>query len=401
MRVEERARRAGLNAHQIAAARRMIKRYRQSFLEVLHRKRIRRNTRGQQIVTVLSPPLGSAVARRRVRLAMRDFAAGGAVIEDDRIVKWGRRAPHVLSVAVTYACQCHCEHCSADKYRQRVAREGGLLSDEELIAAIGHGVDAGATCVILGGGEPLLRPRLFEIVASIDRCKATPVLFTNGEYLTAETVSRLVASGLHGVFVSLDSSRAETHDAWRHRPGLFDKATAGIRRCVSAGLATGISTVATQERVRGGDLPRLMNLARDLDVMEVIVFDITPAGRLEDMPRLLLTSEDKAEIQRLVAEHNDRPGHPNLLHESVFAYFAVPSVQGCPAGFVLLHLRGNGDVTACDGMPIPFGNVRTEPMGRLWERISSHAAFCECHAGCRLADPEFVSRYLKGRMRFE
>ena len=400
-RLEQRGARQGLKAHEIAAARRLVRRYRESFLQMMNRKKVRRTANGQIVFTVLTPPLGSPVARRRVRQSIRDFVAPGTEIEKGKVVVWGRRLPHVLSVAVTYDCPCRCKHCSANPYRQKTAREGGMLSFDELVDVIAQGVDAGATLVILTGGEPLTRPDLFDLIGRIDHSRCISVLFTNGEYLTDETVRRLKEAGLFGLFVSIDSAVPAEHDAWRHRPGLFEKAVAGVRGAVQAGLLTGLSTVATRRAVREEGLVRVMGLARDLGVIEVIVFDLTPAGKLAEARDRLLEDADRETIQRLMMRCNASDDYPNLLHESIFSYFAMPSVQGCPGASVLFHVRGNGDVSACDGMPIPFGNVRTEPLRSLWERMTSHRAFARQHDGCRLADPEFVAHYIRGRKTFE
>jgi MoaA/NifB/PqqE/SkfB family radical SAM enzyme len=332
---------------------------------------------------------------------MQDFAAEGTVIENERVIRWGKRSPHVLSVAVTYQCQCRCQHCSAENYRQKTQREGGMLTLEQLTDTIRQGIDIGATLLILSGGEPLLKPEIFELLARIDTRKCIPIIFTNGEFLTDDVISRLIKHGLHGVFVSIDSSVPEEHDQWRGRPGLFEMATDGIRRAVKAGLLVGVSTVATKDRVRNGDLERLMDVAKALRVMEVIVFDITPAGKMEGVGGILLEREDKNKIQELISFYNQSEEYPNMLHESMFSYFAAPCIQGCPGGSVLVHVRGNGDVAPCDGMPIPFGNIKNERFADIWNRISSHEEFSKNYQGCRLSNPAFVQKYLEGKSIFQ
>lgn len=401
MSLEKKARKLGMSAYGISMGRKIVRRYRESFLEMFNRKKFKRNNKGEQVFTVLTPPLGSSVARRRIHFSMQDFASDGTVIENERIIKWGKRSPHVLSVAVTYQCQCQCQHCSAENYRQKTQKEGGMLTFEQLSNAIEQGLDMGATLLILSGGEPLLKPEIFDLLTRVNKRKCIPIIFTNGEFLTEEVVTKLAESGLYGLFVSIDSSVAQEHDRWRGRPGLFLKAAEGIRRAVAAGLLVGVSTVATKARIRDGDLERLMEVAKDLGAMEVIVFDITPAGKMENAKDILLSVEDKQKIQELMSKYNNSEEYPNMLHESMFSYFAVPCVQGCPGGSVLLHVRGNGDVAACDGMPIPFGNVKNERLADIWDRISRHEEFSKNYQGCRLSNPLFVKKYLEGKNVFQ
>ncbi len=401
MQLERRARSMGMKSYEIKVARKMVRRYRQSFFDMLNKKKVRRNKKGEQVFTVLTPPLGSMVARRRIRYSIEDFASEGTVIENERVIRWGKRSPHVLSIAVTYQCQCHCEHCSAEKYRQKTNQDGGMMTFEQLVDTIDQGIELGATLVILSGGEPLLKPEIFDIIEKINKKKCIPIIFTNGELLTQEIIDKLVKSGLYGLFVSIDSSDPAEHDRWRNRPGLFRKATDGIKRAVDAGLLVGISTVATKNRVRNGDLQKLMEVAKELNVMEVIVFDITPAGRIENMRDDMLAQEDKIKIQSLLSIYNNKDNYPNMLHESMFTYFALPSVQGCPGGSVLVHIRGNGDIAACDGMPIPFGNIKEESLANVWNRISRHEEFSKNYQGCRLSNPEFVKKYIEGKQIFQ
>ncbi|RPI09998.1 MAG: hypothetical protein EHM65_08570, partial [Acidobacteriales bacterium] len=77
--------------------------------------------------SLVSPPLGSPATRRRIRRIVDNMAQsgnGGAPI--------AARTPHVVTIAVTYNCQCDCAHCSAVDYQQKTARNGGALSYEEL-----------------------------------------------------------------------------------------------------------------------------------------------------------------------------------------------------------------------------------------------------------------------------
>lgn len=383
-----------LQAWQVSHVRKMIRRYRESIYENLNKEKVRMTKDGRPVFTVLSPPLGSIVARRRIRFAKEDLTSPETIIENDEVVKWGKRSPHVFSVAVTYKCQCNCQHCSADTYREKVRREGGLLTFEELRDAINQGVDLGATIVILTGGEPLLRPEIFDLVEAIDKNKCTPIMFTNGEFLTDDVVKKLADRGLYGVFVSIDSAIAGEHDAFRGREGLFEKAVEGIKKTIAAGILTGIATVATKERVHNGDLDGIMELGKELGIMEVVIFDITPAGKLINVVDKLLGKEEIEKIEAFTHRYNELKEYPSVFHESLFSYFAVPCVKGCPGGAVMLHLRANGDVTPCDGIPIPFGNIRNEPLEQIWNRITHDEEYAKPHNGCRMADLDFRRKYL-------
>jgi MoaA/NifB/PqqE/SkfB family radical SAM enzyme len=114
---------------------------------------------------------------------------------------------------------------------------------------------------------------------------------TNGTLLTNSVVERLERSGIAYVEVSLDGSDKETHESFRSVEGCFDKAIAGIRNSVEAGMFTCIATTATRHNI--GQVPKIVALAKRLGVKRVIVFNFIPTGRGED-----IVSLDLSPVQR-------------------------------------------------------------------------------------------------------
>jgi MoaA/NifB/PqqE/SkfB family radical SAM enzyme len=386
----------GLGSWQASPLRSRMASYREAQRRyILEHKRVVRWRDGSAF-SLVSPPIGSAAARRRVRLIVEHMAIeqmGAAVAASGAPGVRVGRVPHVATIAVTYACQCDCGHCSAAALRGGRPVPGGALGFAELRDVIGQAVDLGATSIVFTGGEPLLHPRLPELVEAVDPAKAVCTVFTNGEYLDAGCVEQLTRAGVFGVYVSLDAATAAGHDGNRKRPGLFDKALAGIGRCRAAGIPVGISTYATPLAIAGGALDALMELARALEVLEVFIFDVAPAGRLHDRGDCLLDDADAARLRDLREAYNARPDFPRVVHQSLFSSAAYPCVaEGCPAAMVQLHVRANGDVTPCDFTPLAFGNVRRQSLAAVWQAMSRDALYAEPSARCRLVRPEFRAR---------
>jgi hypothetical protein len=101
---------------------------------------------GYQAFSLLTPPLGSPAARRRVRLIVDNMTQSNAATPGAQPPALNARTPHVITVAVTYNCQCDCLHCSAAFYKEEVSRDRSALRREELQDAVGQAVDLGATC---------------------------------------------------------------------------------------------------------------------------------------------------------------------------------------------------------------------------------------------------------------
>jgi len=340
---------------------------------------------GIRAFSPLHPPIGSRVARRRVRSIVGNVTSSGAV--PGQFSRTAPRTPHVATIAITYACQCDCRHCSAEPLRKNGGN--GALTFDELAGAIRQTVDLGTTSVVLTGGEPLLHPRVCDLIRAVDARRSLCTMFTNGEHLDEARVARLKDAGLFGLFVSLDHATAAAHDRNRARPGLFDKAVQGLVNCRNAGIPTGISTYVTREKL-DGEMDELMDLGRRLGVLEVFIFDVTPSGRLKEHADCVLTESELAAVQKLRLRYHALPDYPRIIHQTMFSGMAYPCVaEGCPAAMVQLHLRANGDVTPCDFTPLSFGNVRERPLAEIWRAMTTSDLYAGTSPRCRLSRPEF------------
>jgi MoaA/NifB/PqqE/SkfB family radical SAM enzyme len=348
---------------------------------------------GYKAFSLVSPPIGSPVARRRIKLIMEDNIQPGLECGDDSPASFEKRTPHVITIAVNYECQCTCEHCSAAPYQEEVRRENSSLSLDELKTAAKQSVELGTTCVVLTGGEPLLFDGIYELIRSVDKKRSVCTMFTNGEFLNDESVARLKKAGLFGLYVSLDHSNPELHDKNRGRPGLAAMAFKGLERCREAGIPTGISTFATREKLVSGELDAMMELARSLNVLEVFIFDVVPTGRLLDHHECSLSDEEIDLIRDFRERYNQMADYPRIVHQTMFSSIAYPcAAEGCPAAMVQMHLRANGDVSPCDFTPYSFGNIRDLSLKEIWDRMIKSDLYAGPSPRCRLSKREFWTR---------
>lgn len=101
----------------------------------------------------------------------------------------------------TNRCNLKCSHCYQDagdaKTAELTTEEGKKLIDE--IAR------AGFKSMIFSGGEPLMRPDIFELVAYAASKGLRPVFCTNGMMITKEVAQKLKDCGAMAMGISLDS----------------------------------------------------------------------------------------------------------------------------------------------------------------------------------------------------
>jgi len=301
----------------------------------------------------------------------------------------GHPRPTVCTLQLTTRCQANCAHCSADKFKKRWEKE---LSTREWKRVVRQAEALGSVTVIFTGGEPLLRPDVFELIEWVDKDEAIAMMFCNGILLNEENVRKLADAGLWCIHVSIDSPDPKAHDEMRGVPGCFEKAVDGLGRCKDAGILTGISTYATPERLHNGQVIELIEFAQDLGVDEVTIFDTVPTGKLLHHDRkYLLTDEDKEQLCRLEDLYNT--GHP-LPHVITQAHVNGPTGSGCYAGWCQFYMTAYGEVTPCDFTPLTFGNIRDEDLDDIWQRMISHDAYRRHKNCCRMQDPEFRERFI-------
>jgi MoaA/NifB/PqqE/SkfB family radical SAM enzyme len=133
-----------------------------------------------------------------------------------------------------------------------------------------------------------------------------------------------------------------------------------------------------------------MDVARDLGVLEVFLFDVIPTGRLSDQRECLLTDGEAAQIVGFRQKYMEKADYPRIVHQTMFASIAYPCVaEGCPAAMVQVHLRANGDVSPCDFTPYSFGNIRKQSLREIWETMAGNSLYAEPSSRCRLSRPDF------------
>jgi heme d1 biosynthesis radical SAM protein NirJ len=170
-------------------------------------------------------------------------------------------------------CNLTCTHCYALSADHDYA---GELSTAEVHAVMDDLKSFRVPVLILSGGEPLLRPDLFDIAARAKAMRFYVGLSTNGTLIDEPMAERIAATGFDYVGISLDGLR-DTHDRFRRLQGAFDRSLAAVRLLRARGVKVGLRFTMTA--VNAKDLPALLQLMRDEDVDKFYFSHLNYAGR--------------------------------------------------------------------------------------------------------------------------
>lgn len=276
-----------------------------------------------------------------------------------RAVAERRRVPFSVYIAVTGDCPCRCPHCSyAGRRTERMGRE--LMLD-----VVGQ-VKALGTCTVgFTGGEPLLRDDLEDFVAAAGPEMAT-IVFTSGHGLDAGRARRLARAGATCVTVGIEAAEARAHDAVRGVTGSFEQARAAVAACRAAGVYAAVSTIGFREKLAGGELERMFDLAAAWGAGEFRVLAPVATGGISAGAAAMLSPDEMRELADFHVRHNRRRGGPAV---ACFAHLESGAVFGCGAGYHHLFIDAGGEVCPCDLTPLSFGSVTDEPLADIWARL--------------------------------
>lgn len=177
--------------------------------------------------------------------------------------------PRTLIMLLGKRCNLRCSFCG-------LWESTDLMPFEDVMTVLSRALAAGVRTVVLTGGEPMLHPRIFEIVEASKALGLGVNMTTNGTLLE-RNMERLAASRIDSLSISLDGF-GQTHDALRGAPGTFESVMRAID-LLRAGTAIHLNVYFVVTRDNVTELTR----AYDMAVERGIGFDFWPVNGYPDL----------------------------------------------------------------------------------------------------------------------
>lgn len=230
---------------------------------------------------------------------------------------------------------------------------------------------------LIGEGEPLLHPRLLDMIAEAKRSGFFVALFTNGTLLDARLAAAIATSGLDELRISLWAS--DEHEFERNyggsSPRLFQRVLDGAR-AVSDARRDGdlkaprlvLHRPIDREHFRG--LERMVSLARDAGCDALTFSPLKPMAKAA--VERALGPEEVAELGPILSRVGRMAREAGLDCNDVETleryrigrevWRTVP----CYLGWLDVRIRSNGDVESCAPCRKPLGNIRRASLAEIW-----------------------------------
>ncbi|MBF0134693.1 MAG: radical SAM protein [Magnetococcales bacterium] len=297
-----------------------------------------------------------------------------------RTLLLGQTVLRTMELALLTECNSKCDMCYAAKVKQP---EKTYLTVAEYADLWQQARKLGTFSVLLSGGEPTLRRDILDIMAVLDPKNTIIGMTTNASRLTPDFLQALQQAGLNTLHLSLDGLDPATNDRIRGMKGHFDMVMNAIEDAQSAGLHVFLSTVVHHE---GLDKMRAMvEFARKRKVG--VVFSLACiSGNWDQRDGVLLTGEEWQEVQAFMR------ANPHIRSDWTINFSLR---QECPGGREKVNISPYGDVMGCGMNFISFGNIREEPLEKIWHRMQQFPYFKERSPNCLIgAHPEYIRNYI-------
>lgn len=205
------------------------------------------------------------------------------------------KAPIGIGWVIVGGCNAKCGIC----YGNDEELPRGHLALRDAFKLVNALKEAEIMRVVISGGEPLMYPRIFDVIDALVESKISVVLGTNGTFLSNLNAHRLAKCTR--VEISLDAADRALNN--QLRPSRLDgdswqESITAIKSCLSLNIRVRVLTTVT--RLNQNQLMRMADLMYEIGVTDWAISWVVPAGRAKHQYEKL--RPDEAVIQNELAQ---------------------------------------------------------------------------------------------------
>jgi radical SAM protein len=218
------------------------------------------------------------------------------------------QTPFTVAWETTRACGLACIHCRAEAIPYR---DPGELSTEEGYGLIDQVVDLGRPILVVTGGDPLMRPDVYDLLRyAVERELWVALSPSATGKLTVAALEKARAAGTHMLHLSLDGSTPETHDSFRGVRGSYARTVARLREGGELGFLLQVGTTVSRHNLH--DLARIAERVEEVGADVWTVFFLVPTGRAQ-REQMLSAAEHEQVFQWLHQLSQRAPFHVRTI----------------------------------------------------------------------------------------
>ena len=281
-----------------------------------------------------------------------------------------------ISWNLTKRCNLNCDHCYLDANFRGGFRTDELSTDEcrRVIDQIAE-VNPNAF-LILTGGEPLLRPDIYDLIRHAAEKKFMVVLGTNGTLINKINAEKIKAAGAHGVGISIDSMDAAKHNTFRGVPFAWERSMEAFDVLNEVGVDFLVQMSVSDMNYR--EIPDVVAFAEKAGAIAFNLYFLICTGRgqgntdisnaaYEEALKLLYEQQMNYK-GRLMINSKCAPQYKRVVYENdPDSVYTRTYSGGCPAGTHYSRISPEGNLTPCPFIEETVGNLKTSSFKDLWQ----------------------------------
>ena len=289
-----------------------------------------------------------------------------------------RRAPEVLQLSLTDACQQSCSGCFFSNPDPQTPNR--YMSPKTFQRVLKDALSQQVFQMALGGGEPLMHPKLLDYVQAITQAGIVANLTSNGALLTPNKALALKAAGLGQIQFSLNGLSPEVHHQTRPH---HDKVLQAIGMAQKAGLRWGLNVLVTPQHLQH-NAAALQDLFQFAQAQGAAMVNLIRPKAAQSDPHWLAQHQPDATAHRHLQQlltHWQRKANFALmtdtsytfLREGSIAQWLAAGVSGCSAGRRMLSVQVDGTYSPCSHLPERFQHHGS--LQKVWQQGPGVEAF--------------------------
>ena len=318
--------------------------------------------------------------------------------------------PRQLQIIITDRCNYRCPTCS--KWHE-TSSDGELTTTEwrEFLRKA-HSLTATKT-VVFGGGEPLLRQDISELIGYAKYLQLKTVLSTNGSLLRKDKLVEMQDAGLDYLMVSLNAVDSEIHDDSRGVKGSYLDIMKALDSYgeIKGEMKLGIGAVIMERNLKY--ISGLVDLVEERNlhglILQSYVDDLvhhplrlrdgffrnedwysTDPYVVKSLDLLDIVIDDLLLSQRNGARILNAPSQLKAMRNFYREPCAYNSIR-CVAGVNSFHVDPYGNVRSCFMME-SIGNIKDERPVEIWNSNAAAAVrkrIQDCQRSCRMMNRNY------------
>ena len=336
----------------------------------------------------------------------------GAHPHANRFLPDGSPKCRLVAWEVTRSCNLACKHCRGEAHTEPYP---GELSTAEAKALIDTFPDVGDPIIIFTGGDPMMRPDVYELIRYATDKGLRCVFSPNGTLITKETARKIREAGIQRCSISIDGADAESHDDFRGVPGAFAASMRGIEYLKAEGMEFQINTTVTKNNL--SSFKEIFELCERIGAAAWHIFLLVPMGRAAGLADQVITAQEYEDVlhwfydfrkttnmhlKATCAPHYYRIMRQRAKEDNVAVTpenFGMDAMtRGCLGGTGFCFISHVGQVQPCGYLELDCGNIKKTPFPEIWRNSKHFLEFrnqddykgkcgsCEYHkvcGGCR------------------